>query len=202
MNAQPFFLPWIGPHYESGVAGVRLLLLGKSHYGPPSAEYPEFTWDIVKRQLTDGGEPFFTKTKALVLAAAGISSSTLWDSVAFYNYIQRVVGETSDTKPSREMWSDAVGAFEHVLHDLRPDGVLVLSKDVWVHLGRRFSSGTTSESTTGGDLIRKWTFGTGLSVIATPINHPTASHGWSQAKWEPKVKKFLEVVRDQKSSAG
>lgn len=29
----PFFRPWKGENYESGVNGKRLLLLGESHYG-------------------------------------------------------------------------------------------------------------------------------------------------------------------------
>ena len=38
------FLPWVGQHYGRGSRfGVRLLVLGESHYGTPGEEGPDYT---------------------------------------------------------------------------------------------------------------------------------------------------------------
>lgn len=98
--------PWIGKSWgraENGLGGMRLLVLGESHYcnpqhpdlvGKPAAEW---TREIVEEYLS--GEPyrFFTGITQVIpgrkkrqLSKAEITS--IWASIAFCNYVPVFVG--------------------------------------------------------------------------------------------------------------
>ncbi len=131
-----FFLPWVGDRYAAGDLGVRLLVLGESHYSK-DAPRPEFTrW--LTREYVEGRmtHRFWTRL------ARTISGRTLgrdecrafWHSVTFYNFIQELVGGRARVRPTPEMWSAAQGPFQHVLSMLDPDAVLVVGSQLWDHL--------------------------------------------------------------------
>jgi len=70
--AECTFLPWKGDNYEAGREGVRVLLLGESHYGPPDGEPANLTKCVVKRYAIDGPTlRFFTVACRAVLAGCG-----------------------------------------------------------------------------------------------------------------------------------
>src|SRR5689334_22855548 len=96
MNAtsRPEHEPWIGQSYRT--SPIRLLLLGKAHYGVlESEDSSQFTHQLLSR-IRSGAvqEPFFTKTAKLIAAASGAfaATSAFWDQVAFANYIPQTVG--------------------------------------------------------------------------------------------------------------
>ena len=49
-----------------------------------------------------------------------------WNSVAFYNYIQEVVGENPRDRPTDAMWEQAKQPFLQVIESLSPDIVVIL----------------------------------------------------------------------------
>jgi len=54
--------PWIGTNYfKEGLDGVRLLIIGESHYGARGDERAEFTSAVVKEWGQDKRSSFFTK---------------------------------------------------------------------------------------------------------------------------------------------
>lgn len=129
------FDPWIGPdYYRSGLNGLRLLILGESHYGTPEKERRDFTKDVVRRLglRMEGKHRFFTITAKVVLGRGkdGVSKSEMvnfWNSVAFYNYIQSIVPKARKS-PSRVMWLAGKAPFLDTISELRPDAVLVLGE--------------------------------------------------------------------------
>ncbi|EPD5010959.1 hypothetical protein ACSAX5_004418, partial [Escherichia coli] len=54
------FMPFIGSKYEDSIYGVRVLVLGLSHYGDDDDNYPEFTRDVVAENAYKSGNRFFT----------------------------------------------------------------------------------------------------------------------------------------------
>ena len=91
------FDPWVGSKYKSDNRfGVRVLVLGESHYGiTPTSD---FTIGVIERELdkNTGKHRFFTKISKVLLNVGtekGISKEERaepWDHIAFYNYIDPV----------------------------------------------------------------------------------------------------------------
>ncbi|ELF2516148.1 hypothetical protein RBP56_004977 [Escherichia coli] len=51
------FIPFVGSKYENSIYGLKLLVLGLSHYGDADDNYPDFTKDVIAekpiQQVTD-----------------------------------------------------------------------------------------------------------------------------------------------------
>lgn len=129
------FDPWVGSKYESSdLFGVRVLVLGESHYGKPSELCTAFTTDVVRRWAQAHRDSFFTKVSKVLL---GLDENTwlapepraeIWEHVAFYNYVQELVGDRARRRPTAQMWTAAAPPFLGILRELNPDAVLVLGK--------------------------------------------------------------------------
>jgi hypothetical protein len=195
MSGDPFFLPWEGARYRDGIGGVRLLLVGDSHYSPDQGTQVQiFTRELV-RDIMEGKrrEPFFSKIATLVAASAGIPESPFWDSVAFYNFVQVLAGATPEDAPTDAMYREAVAPFWQVLQDLQPDAVIVFCQRTWNHI--KHPEGATSVATIGGDAIRRWAYPSGLNLTATWTNHPTGTRGFKPGDWQPRLEQFFQIAR-------
>lgn len=54
-----------------------------------------------------------------------------WQHVAFYNFVQEIVGEGSRIPPTPEAWKAAEAPFFEVVRELDPDVILVLGNRLW-----------------------------------------------------------------------
>lgn len=134
MTAEVIFQPWVGPHYhQSPLFGMRILVLGESHYGDED-EPSDFTARMVQEYAIDSRLAFFTKITKLLLgldASNDLSDEArkqCWENIAFYNFVQVMVGYTSRKRPTAEMWQAAKAPFQQVVAQLQPDLILVLGK--------------------------------------------------------------------------
>lgn len=115
---------------------MRLLVLGESHYDA-GARGSDFTrW--LTREYVDGRmtHRFWTRL-ARTIAGRPLGRDecrAFWHSVAFYNFIQEIVGTRARVRPTPEMWSAGQRPFLHVLSMLNPDAVLVVGSQLWNHL--------------------------------------------------------------------
>lgn len=125
-----YFKPFIGEKYHNSHHGVRLLVLGESHYGDIEDLSPDYTQHVVTELAFRPGSPFFTKTTKLLRGLTDEPSiqerQDTWQSIAFYNYIQEFVGNTSRIRPTPAMWQRSAAALKEVFEELRPDVILVL----------------------------------------------------------------------------
>lgn len=135
------FLPWIGQNYsEEGLAGIRLLILGESHYGTRGTETPTLTQDVVNKWGRCMRYRFFTVVQKLVVNVPrgewipNEKRAAFWDSVAFYNFVQSFPGNKPRCRPTREMWMAAKEPFLQVLEKLQPHFVVVLGVELQRHL--------------------------------------------------------------------
>ena len=139
------FHPWIGDRYGADSRfGVRLLVLGESHYGAARQENPMETTKVVEwytqRARTGKGERyrFFTVIANILRGQAGwIDDDDLADifqEIAFYNFVQTFVGDGPRGDPTFRQWVDAQAPLKTVLDALRPDAVLVLGRELWGHI--------------------------------------------------------------------
>lgn len=182
--SKPYFTPWVGSNYFTDQD--RILLLGESHYSNKKE-----TGDFTSRLLNDVAtsaflHPYFTNTMQTVQGRphAEINRWEFWNRVAFYNYIQELVGDRPGIAPTSRMLLDAEAPFHTVLNQLRPKYILVLSKRLWFSMseqGTRGSDITFGEPQIVRDTwIYKHTNGTSL---ASWIPHPSYYFQWG--RWHP-----------------
>jgi len=189
------FLPWIGTLFPAHPnRGLRLLVLGESHYGELGTETPEFTNTVVLGGAIQRRNRFFTSAAKLVLGVpTGMYLTTerrveFWQSVAFYNYIPTFVGATARIRPSHEHWRAAVHPFGKVLTQLRPHAVLVLGKALWHHLNGLVPIDDHPE------LSRlPIPDSAGAAAIVTMAEHPSA-FGFKLGEWQPRVQSMIKMT--------
>jgi hypothetical protein len=176
----PTLPPWEGPKYrDPGFSGIRMLVLGESHYETPGEEVPHYTQNVVRDWAQDKRLAFFTKIAVLALnkdsarALAAHERREFWDHVAFYNYIQTFVPKTRQ-RPTEQQWIEATPHFHEVLQDLQPEFILILGKE----LAARIPS------------IPK-------DIKTCAIHHPS----YSGFKYEPWRSNFHNAVRAATSDA-
>lgn len=126
------FKPWIGSKYLENQFGVRILILGESHYGDNDDKYDEYTIDVIKLWGKERRLAFFSKITKSVLNydssdyLSDAERSEFWEHVAFYNYVQAIVGAGARIRPTDEMWKKSESALYDVIKQLKPQLVIVL----------------------------------------------------------------------------
>jgi hypothetical protein len=147
-----YFTPFVGDEYDKGlVDGVRVLLLGESHYGIASGEegcgrdctqynfdgYTDESCDI------DNQHQFFKKLPRIVARNPAITapeSAAAWRRVAFSNFVQEFVGANARMRPSGQQWKQGQLALAELAKKLRPNVILVLGAQLWNHITEGQSS--------------------------------------------------------------
>lgn len=137
----PTFHPWKGQHYgRESRFGVRLLVLGESHYGQPGEDdKPTLTEEVVRDYSAEHRHPYFTRIAKVLRGDRGWiddeERAAIWEHLAFYNYVQSLV-PAPGIPPTSAQWAAAHGPFLTVLNRLQPDGVLVVSQRLWDQLSQ------------------------------------------------------------------
>src|SRR5437870_15307 len=124
------FEPWKPPGEDPRFNGLRLLVLGESHYDEGKTYSPEvqkeFTKDIVKRWGTEaeGYQRFFANVYRTFNDGDAHHTSddyrNFWNKVFFYNYVQELVPGGARERPRAQVWPNSADAFHWVLDDVKP----------------------------------------------------------------------------------
>lgn len=129
------FMPFVGEKYHNSRYGVRVLVLGESHYGAGEDCSPDFTQKVVEQCAYESGTPFFSKLTNVLRGRTDWPTEEerreTWQHVAFYNFVQEFVGGGSRIAPTREMWQASQAPFLEVVRTLEPDVILVLGARLW-----------------------------------------------------------------------
>jgi hypothetical protein len=169
------FDPWIGSFYESqGIRGIKLLILGESHYGRIGTEKRSFTANVIQQRGQIGRFRFFTTTQRLVIGGRGRLSiaerEDFWNRVAFYNYVQSFAGQKARRRPTADMWSAAQEPFLQTLVEVQPHVLLVLGRELRRHLP---------------DIPH--------TIRLCEVQHPS-SPGFKYSDWQPVVRAALDLA--------
>lgn len=197
------FEPWVPEAPDPRLRGVRLLLLGESHYEEgdedewSAAQMRELTRFVVRRWgvAPEGRTLFFANVYTLLTGrpwTLGADDHTeLWNSISFYNYVQRLVPGGARHRPDKSMWGDSREAFDEVLEAVRPQAVLVLGEELWQNMR-------------DGELLREepealgkvygFALADGTMVQAAHVYHPSSLR-LKPAEDHLRVMRFLESVR-------
>lgn len=137
------FIPFVGPEYEAGIDGSRVLLLGESHYREDGAENsPGITRPFTNETFGDrilpvrnGGDGRFFAPIDRVLTGSTSPSPTeaaaAWKRVAFSNLVQEFAGERAGERPSPRQFNEGSVRILKAFEILRPDVILVLGREAW-----------------------------------------------------------------------
>lgn len=181
--------PWMGEHYhDQGIDGLRLLILGESHHeadGDDGENHREFTKEVIRKLCLEGKYQFFAKVQQLVQGLEpGVpidqtKRRDFWNRVAFYNYVQQIVGTGPGVPPSDSMWKDAQKPFVETLQELRPHMVLILGQRLSEHVPK--------------DLIPP-------EIERCDVEHPS-SWGFQVTAFQDKVAKHMANAMSKLSGA-
>lgn len=183
--------PWIGSSYETPkIFPRKTLLLGESNFTKPELFGKNLVQDCVVGDISDysinrdttGFCRFSTKIRRILFSDSKIQPGDLWNDVAFYNFVQFLVGGESRVRPTKEMWEESVPAFNEIISKLNPLQILVLGKANWNNLLNHIQNERIDQ------YMAKLNVG-GVWVAAVYINHPSSCLSYS--KWQPIAKRIL-----------
>ena len=189
--------PWVGENFENPTHFPRkTLILGESNFTKPEKFGPKLVRDCVIDDISDSEDRdtsgfcrFSTKIRRILFGAKPVNPNGLWQNVAFYNFVQFLVGGESRIRPTQEMWKESVPAFNEVISKLSPSRVLVLGKANWLNLLAHIQHERIDEYMATLHVE-------GARVTAIYINHPSSSLSYS--KWQPVGQRIL--LNDLESS--
>lgn len=199
------FKPWKPTGTDPRFEGVRLLVLGESHYeegGTSSFLDADAGNDWTQQVVREWGvkpvrrQVFFANLFTMLTGQPWIIDSNdlapLWDSIFFYNYVQKLVPGGPGHSPSPSMWSDAEQPFRDVLEEIAPDAVLVVGQRLWDNMLKQDEElGAYPE---GLGLICGYRLNDGRVVPAAHTRHPS-SRGFAPLEWHTRIHQFLDWTR-------
>lgn len=138
------FLPFIGPGYDAGIGGVRVLLLGESHYRADGVDHsPRVTRRYTRDVFADRIEPirlvgegrYFKPLDRMltgVMSPTPTEAAARWREVAFANVVQQFVGVQPGDRPTSAQFCHGTHVLiHHVLPRLQPQVIVVLGRAAW-----------------------------------------------------------------------
>lgn len=179
-----YFEPWIGDDYwDGGIFEKKILVVGSSHYCKRRNECSncgvvgdcfdcsDFTTSVVNDYLN---HTYWAKWISTYQKFEGAlcgyhtdedDSYKLWNSIAFYNYLQTAVPAWNDPG-NDEDYELSESAFWEVLEELRPDCIIMWGDRVW-----------DMSPSYNGDDVYELDDGTPIPVLG--IYHPS----WRYFNW-------------------
>ena len=196
------FQPWVGKAYERGISGVKVMVLGESHYcARPEDDNSMVTMRIIRHILNPDAEfePFMNTYTKFERALAGenldaLGKESLWNSIVFYNYVQKPMTGPR-IAPTAAEFRDSEAAFFQILERYRPDCVLVWGKRLYDHLPQTGSQGPDLQLLDGKKWLETWTYSLtdGHTVHVLPITHPSAA--FTPSYWHKAIMSFINYIK-------
>jgi hypothetical protein len=143
MNVEPYFQPFEGCDYRNPNQAIfpgRLLVLGESHYlrNPENDDRPDFTQRILssvvrERSMSGWRTRYFRNVFYLLTGRRSTDVEDavwqrVWQSLAFYNFVQARDLTRPLMRPKRQQWLEAKDPFRLVLARLRPEFVIITGR--------------------------------------------------------------------------
>jgi hypothetical protein len=203
------FVPWVGRDYgHDPLPGTRrLLILGESHYewckacwGESRQRGSDLTCRCVAERIVLDDNKSIQHWRNIEYALMAnrpdrVDRQAFWHGVAYYNYVQSVVGFFAGggrpPKPTAQMWRDAEATFLKVVEQLVPDLVVVLGFGLWKKLPNP-TGRLTAICAIGKEIERcAYAIRGRKTVVACRVRHPAAGLG---ATWAPALNKAVAAL--------
>lgn len=201
------FSPYIGKDYvRGGIFGKKILALGESHYCDTGCadcgergrhpECADFTKKVVEWCLDpsverEGWMNTYLKFERSLVGkdTTPLESKKIWDSIAFYNYLQVAMGGAREAG-SAQQYRDATEPFLDTLENLQPDVLVVWGVRLWNNLPNRNWTDGPKITVDGYDVQNGfYTLSSGKKVRAVCVYHPSVGYDWSF--WHKVISEFI-----------
>jgi hypothetical protein len=191
-----YFRPWEGSLFRQ--QPIRLLLLGESHHSTEPVMPKSMTIDCT-REYVDGiwSHRYWTEIMKVVEGRDywEIDRAEFWSKVAFYNYIQEIVGEGPGIAPTDQMYRSSEQGLASVLAYLKPTHVLVLAKRLWVSLPQTiFRPYPPIEMNGKPREVKCFLVGNDAMALGTWLPHPSYPFHVNAKRLHPTVRNFLSMT--------
>lgn len=184
------FVPYVGAHYWDGFRSeLRLVIVGESHYDPHGSNGDrDYTRDTVERCIVEDGKPnlgrFWGPLSMMLTGSERPTANAVraaWNTIAYMNYIQCIVGASGQSPKSEDMWGTGEPALKDAIRILRPDRVLVLGSTNWGYIkwGSAVAGSVRAEPSQRLDRAL-WRF--------PPVGEPTASVAYATWVYHPSAR--------------
>lgn len=198
------FVPFVGGEYEEGlIDGLRVLLLGESHYG----KHEKATRDLTISEFEDLAHDmpkiwhgFWGKLQRIAARDPKPSqekAGVAWRHIAFANFVQQLAGERPRQRPDRAAWKTGNDALPVMLDRLQPNAVLILGKGTWDHVKVGDYDGSSIQARESRKSEREiWRLPhAGGHALSTWVYHPSANRDTIQTSIDV-FSELLERARD------
>lgn len=210
------WLPYIGKNYKDLPTGKKLLIIGESHYLPKETEdwYEDVKTRIFTREIfimgqirksNDNMEPVLKNIQRVLLndEPTNAQRDKLWNSVSFYNFIQREL-ESSEERPGNEDYKIGWDTFFKVVDVLNPDYCLFCGVSAFSWAGslinaaeqNSFSLWNDDKETFCCNGVRAITSSFSKNekeIIALAIVHPCYRGGFTSSEWRKYIDQHLKA---------
>lgn len=217
------FQPWVGKKLTDGFNGLRLLILGESHYCsselmPNGRCFPTCikenmksdcfvkTQDVVE-DFVYNYEKVLTEYKRILGTFLCFERAVLgkelsqkerekfWESVIFYNYIQY-----SQSGPRGKLqqvsWEQSELAFKELLELYMPDRIIVWGARLYNDVLPNWGGVGSKLYINENDCTDIWTYTIkGKEIPAMKVLHPSTPRGKCWLFWHEFHKKFLNLEK-------
>ena len=188
--------PWIGKNYYTPkTLPHKTLIMGESNYTDENNFNSNLVIECIKDYLDKNEDKSFSRFATKILRVilgenTKVDKQIFWNDIAFYNYVQYLVGNKSGDRPSFEMWQKSFEAFEEIINELKPERILVLGKQNWENLLSNIKSNNINIEN-----IDEYTIKTNIdnqNIIIGYIVHPSSGGGYFTYKiYHPIAKKIV-----------
>lgn len=205
------FQPWLTDSWgrpDNALGGVKLMVLGESHYGEDLDA--NFTRWLIERHVGGTPEPLLSKVETLLQPqvpslnmGSGGDRNALWSSMVFWNFVPVTVGPNRKYRPTSAMWNAGRTEFRRKLEEHQPEAVLVLGKTLWHEMPWSDEQPAPTFNLRGKpEPFRRYRLQAGADesayAAAAFVNHPTGSHGWKVSDWlDVSAHLFAEARRER-----
>lgn len=203
------FKPWIGKEYNKGggIFGKKILVIGHCHYTEANSFIVESNTSsdlssiiiheyLYLRDTYPKGTGNWFKTysnfeKALIdKEPSDDDKIKIWNSIAFYNYLQIMVNKPLGTTIPKKYYLAAEEPFFEVLNQYKPDLIIVWGNDcnkgLWKNMPHDVSKCICYND---NECVRDYLLKNGTPIKTIAIHHPCM--GFSPSYWYGIIRKYL-----------
>lgn len=124
------WLPWVGDHFNSAPPACKILVVGESHYQDEDDQKsidkhksPDYTRKVIRDIAINRNyynTRLFPNLHRAIFRTDKFDSEAFWNSVCFYNFVQRPMNKTKNEKPSNSDFYNGWKPFFELVEVLNP----------------------------------------------------------------------------------
>lgn len=201
------WLPWVGKEYCHLPVGKKLLIVGESHYIPSieqswykDVETRGFTRQFILSQIPNNDmEKVLLNFQKILLSdePSGEQKFKLWDSISYYNFIQKALASSKqEDRPTPMDFEDGWYNFFKLIDILNPDFCLFGGVAATYYSDKFMETARENEFTYDNGIVKVDFLSSGVSARKVSISkngkvlpilfilHPTSwQHPFKSSDW-------------------